>query len=78
MLRRGASAGQWVAVVVGDRVELSNATTGKAIYGMRFRRELTGWKIVSAEVEADPRTHQPDRPEQESDRLQLLLERLVT
>jgi hypothetical protein len=64
--------------VLGDRVELSDVVTGKTIYGMHFRRELVGWKIVSAEVESDPRTHQPGRPEEESERLQLVLERLIT
>ena len=77
-LRRGEPAGGWVPAVLGDRVELTSTATGKTIYAMRFRRELTGWKIMSAEVESDPQTHQPDRPEKESDQLQFILERLVT
>ncbi len=76
-LRRGAAQGGWVASVVGDRLVLSDSIAGKTIYGARFRRELAGWKIVSAEVESDPRIHQPGTAEEETQRLQSLLEALV-
>ncbi|MDQ4096963.1 MAG: hypothetical protein M3144_03715 [Actinomycetota bacterium] len=74
-LRKGPVRDDWVGVLVGDRLELSRS--GRAIYGARFRRELTGWKIVAAEVEGDPTRNRPERPERESERLQFLIERLL-
>jgi hypothetical protein len=77
-LRRGTAAGDWVASVVGDRLFLSQAASGKSIYAARLRRELAGWKIVSAEVESDPHTYGPGNAENESARLQTLIERLLS
>jgi hypothetical protein len=76
-LRRGIVGADWVAAVVGDRLLLSQVATGKSIYGARFRRELAGWKIVSADVEGDPSAYQPGSAERESERLQSVIERLL-
>jgi hypothetical protein len=76
-LRRGAAGDGWTASLVGDHLTVAQDTTGKVVYAARFRRELAGWKVVAAEVESDPATHHPGRPEEESARLQSILERLV-
>ena len=76
-IRRGTSAGDWKASVVGDRVTLGQRSTGRSVYRARFRRELIGWKIVSAEVESHPQSYSAGPPEQESQRLALIIERFV-
>ncbi len=76
-LRRGASGGGWAASVLGDRLSIADTTVGNPIYSARLRRELSGWKIVSAEVESDPLTYRPGNAEQESARLQGVIEHLL-
>ncbi len=76
-LRRGASGGGWTASLVGDQLNLSQSPPGRNIYRGRFRRELAGWKITSAEVEGDPVTYRPGSPQQESERFQSLIEQLL-
>ncbi|MGH9279453.1 MAG: hypothetical protein ACRD12_15285 [Acidimicrobiales bacterium] len=76
-LRKGASSGDWSASVAGDRLSLAEAGTDEVLYEARFRRELAGWKIISAEVESDPGSYVPGSEEKESERLQSILERLV-
>jgi hypothetical protein len=76
-LRRGPADANWLASVVGDRLLLSDAATANTIYGARLRRELAGWKIVSAEVESDPQIYQPGGAESETERLQSAIEHLL-
>ena len=76
-IRRSTTAGDWQAAVLGDLLTLSQRSTGTSVYLARFRRELVGWKIYSAEVESDPRRYSPGPPEQESQRMALIIERFV-
>ena len=76
-LRRGTAAGDWQATVVGDLLTLAQRSTGTSVYRARFRRELIGWKIVSAEVESHPQSYSAGPPDQESQRLALIIERFV-
>ena len=76
-LRKATAGEDWVATVVGDQLVLAEADTGESIYAARFRRELAGWKIISAEVESDPQTYEPGSAENESERLQSIIERLL-
>lgn len=66
----------WFAFVEGDRLSIHRSTTGAGIYSVRFRRELSGWRIVSAEVESDPQVHLPGNDDEESRALQTLIESL--
>lgn len=75
-LRRGQASGGWVPSALGARVVFSPAG-GKPVYAALFNRQLTGWKVVSAEVETEPGVHQPGSPEQESGRLQAVIEGIV-
>ena len=74
-LRGGPARDDWVALLVGDRLLLSRSGTN--IYGARFRRELAGWKIVSAEVESDPAFYLPASAERESEQLQSVIEGIL-
>jgi hypothetical protein len=77
-IRRRPAAGDWEASLVGDLLTLALRSTGRSIYRARFRRELIGWKIVSAEVEGHPQSYSAGPPEQESQRLALIIERFVS
>ena len=77
-IRRSAPTGDWEAEVVGDLLYLSQRSTGRTVFRARFRRELIGWKTVLAEVEGDPESYDSGSPQQESQRLELLIERFVT
>ena len=68
---------QWMASAGGDRVTLHHASTGAAIYSARFRRELSGWRVSSAEVEGDADKYKRGTDEQESRALQIYLETLL-
>ena len=63
--------------MLGDRLSVTDSSSGRGIYSARFRRELSGWRIVSAEVENDPANYRPGLPEQESARLQGVIELLL-
>jgi hypothetical protein len=76
-IRRATAAGDWQASILGDLLTLAQRGTGRAVYRARFRRQLIGWKIISAEVETDPRHYRPGPPQQESERLALVVERFV-
>lgn len=76
-LRGGSGGGDWDAEVVGDRLLLAEADTGMCIYSARFRRELSGWRIMAAEVESDPSVYEPDAPAKESEQLLAIVEGLV-
>lgn len=75
-LRRGQAGGGWAPSVLGARVVFSR-DPGQPIYSALFNRQLTGWKVVSAEVESQPGVYQPGSPEQESGRLQSVIEGIV-
>jgi hypothetical protein len=75
--RRMWSDAEWDTLRRGDRLVLSRGATGKNIYAVRFRRDLAGWRIISAEVESDPATYSPGDAQNESERLQSLIERLL-
>lgn len=77
-IRRATTAGDWEASVVGDLLTLGQRSTGRTVYRARFRRELVGWKIVSAEVESHPQSYRAGPPDQESQRLALIIERFVS
>ncbi|MDQ3980974.1 MAG: hypothetical protein M3314_15745 [Actinomycetota bacterium] len=76
-IRRSPAAGDWEASLVGDTLTLAQRATGTSVYRARFRRELVGWKIVSAEVESHPQRYRAGPLEQESQRLALIIERFV-
>lgn len=76
-IRKSTAADDWEASVVGDLLTLGQRSTGRSVFRARFRRELIGWKIVSAEVESHPQSYSAGTPEQESQRLALIIERLV-
>ncbi len=76
-LRKGPGSTEWDASVAGDRLVLSDGETGRNIYAARFRRELAGWKIISAEVESDPDVYVPSSADRESERLQSVIEGLL-
>ncbi|MCA1691204.1 MAG: hypothetical protein ABR540_07295 [Acidimicrobiales bacterium] len=67
----------WFAFVEGDRLSIHRRDTGAGIYSVRFRRELSGWRIVSAEVESDPQIHLSGNAAEESRALQTLIESLL-
>lgn len=76
-LRGGRYDGEWDASVVGDRLLLAEGESGQCIYAARFRRELSGWRVMAAEVESDPSVYEPGDPAKESEALQAAIERLV-
>ena len=67
----------WFAFVEGDRLSVHEGATGAAVYRARFQRGLPGWRIVPAEVEADPSAHRLRSPEEESADLQNLIENVL-
>lgn len=67
----------WFAFVEGDRLSLHDSATGAGVYQVRFRRELSGWRIVATEVESDPSVHQRASDAEESAAVQSLIERLL-
>jgi hypothetical protein len=56
---------------------MHRSSTGAGVYEARFRRELLGWKIVAAEVEADPDANLRGTDDEETKTLQSLIETLL-
>lgn len=76
-IRRSSASGDWEATLLGDLLTVAQRSTGRTVYRVRFRRELAGWKIVTAEVEGDAGSYSAGPPDQESQRLVLLVERFA-
>ncbi len=65
---------KWFAFVEGDRLFVHRSATGYGIYEAQFRRQLSGWSIVSAVVENDPTRYARGSDEWESQRLEVFID----